>query len=167
MSRRLLPLLLLAALSAPLLQAQARVAVYGTIGGEKSGLPNTGWTTAGVIGLYADATHLGPLAIAVDVRGDFATHNRSILAGPRLALHFPAFPLKPYSELLVGRTSYDKTSAGLQVASEWNASYVGGVDTTIFPHIDWRLFDFTYKLPASGGGSDHQKTLSTGVVLRF
>jgi hypothetical protein len=170
MSRRSLPLLLpvfLAfALHSPVLHAQARVAVYGTVGGEKSGIPNAGWGTAGIVGLYAGTNNFGPLAVAVDVRGDFASDHRSFLAGPRLALHFPAFPLKPYSEILVGRTSYDKTSSGFQRDANWNASYVGGIDTTIFPHIDWRIFDFTYKLNDSGS-SNHQKALTTGLVLRF
>jgi hypothetical protein len=157
--------LLLVVSACPAADAQARLAIYGSVGGEKSGLANQGWTTAGTVGLYLGAANLGPLAIAVDARGDFATNSRSFTVGPRLALHFPAFPLKPYSEILIGQTSYDKTSSGLQPGGKFSASYVGGIDTAIFPHLDWRIFDFTYGLDTQGG--DRRKALTTGLVLRF
>ena len=172
MSRKpLLPLLVPSALLAlmlfsPTVHAQARVAVYGSVGAEKSGQPNQGWAKAGVIGLYADAANLGPLAVAVDVRGDCATDNKSFIVGPRLALHFPAFPLKPYSEILVGRTSYTQPSnPNIHLDSRFTASYVGGIDTTIFPHLDWRIFDFTYAL--DNGLANRRKNLTTGLVVRF
>ncbi len=167
MNRNLfLPLVLVSALLVTKLNAQARVAVYGSVGAEKSGQANQGWANAGVVGLYADAANLGPLAIAVDVRGDFATDNKSFFAGPRLALHFPAFPLKPYSEILVGRTSYTQPSnPNIHLNSRFTASYVGGIDSTILPHIDWRIFDFTYAL--DNGLPNRRKNLTTGIVLRF
>ena len=101
----------------------------------------------------------------MDARGDFATNSRSFTAGPRLALHFPVFPLKPYSEILIGQTSYDKTSSGFKPGGNFSASYVGGIDTTIFPHLDWRIFDFTYGLDTQGGA--RRKALTTGLVVRF
>ncbi|WP_213805582.1 hypothetical protein [Granulicella sp. dw_53] len=168
MSRRFLPLLLLAFLATGLassnLHAQSRLAIYGTGGFQESGLSNQGWIPAGILGLYAGASDLGPLAISVDVRGIFSSDAKSVLVGPRLALHFPAFPLKPYSEILIGGTSYSRNGA----SGNFNASYVGGIDTAILPHVDWRLFDFTYRLNESGNGSsDHQKALTTGFVIRF
>ena len=42
-------------------------------------------------------------------------------------------------------------------------------DTTILPHIDWRIADYSY----SGAGitqdniTRHPQTISTGIVLRF
>jgi hypothetical protein len=165
MSRRTLPLLLLVLTVCNAAYSQARLAIYGTVGGENSGLPSQGWTTAGMLGLYVGVANLGPLALSVDGRAVFATNSRTFLAGPRVALHFPVFPLKPYSEILIGGSSYDKTSAGLQPGNHFNANYVGGIDTTILPHVDWRIFDFTYGLDTQVG--NRQKALTTGLVLRF
>ena len=46
-----LPLLLLC-LSSNSLHAQAKFAIYGTVGGEKSAIVNTPWTLAGTAGFY-------------------------------------------------------------------------------------------------------------------
>jgi hypothetical protein len=165
MSRRISPLLLLVLIACTAAHSQARVATYGSVGGEKNGLPSTGWTTAGMLGLYAGIADAGPLAFSVDVRGVFSTNSRSILTGPRVALHFPVFPLKPYSEVLIGVTSYNKTSAGLQPGKHFNANYVGGIDTAVLPHVDWRIFDFMYGLDTQSG--ERQKALTTGLVVRF
>jgi hypothetical protein len=165
MSRRILPLLLLVLIACTAAHAQARVAIYGSVGGEKNGLPNVGWTTAGMLGLYAGIANAGPLALSVDVRGVLSTNSRSILTGPRLALHFPVFPLKPYSEVLIGVTSFDKLSNGSQPGKHFNANYVGGIDTAVLPHVDWRIFDFMYGLDTQSG--ERQKAITTGLVVRF
>ena len=41
-----------------------------------------------------------------------------------------------------------------------------GLDTTILPHIDWRVADFSYAINTSANGT-HAKTLSSGLVIRF
>jgi hypothetical protein len=162
-----LPLLLLS-LCAATLHAQARVAIYGTVGAEKSGLQNQGWTTAATFGLYYGLANFGPLAISVDGRGDLSTNLDSGLFGPRAALHAPAFPLKPYVEFLVGPSFYSSHNNGNKDANAFTYRFVGGIDTAILPHVDWRVFDFSY-----GGGitqlsnNVHMKTLTTGIVLRF
>jgi hypothetical protein len=166
MSRRLLLLLLL--LFAPLLHAQASLAVYGTIGTENSGLDSEGWSKAGTIGLYHDFSSHGPVSLAVDARLDLSTNVNSGLIGPRLALHFPVLPIKPYAELLVGGTYYRTATRTSKDSSDLAYRWVGGIDTAILPHLDWRILDFSY-----GGGltvlnkTIHMKTLSTGLVLRF
>ena len=71
MSRRtlwILPLLL--SLTATTLHAQARFAIYGTGGGEKSGLPNDDWRGAGTFGFYYGILHAAIFDISVDARGD-------------------------------------------------------------------------------------------------
>ena len=166
----ILPLLLLSTLTA-CLHAQAklaisRFAIYGTVGGEKSGLPNQGWATAGTVGLYVGVANLGPIALAVDGRADLSSNINSGLIGPRLAVHLPAFPLKPYAEILIGGSSYSKTAAGLKDPSQFASRAVFGADTTILPHIDWRIADFSYSLNNSSNGGS-AKTLTTGLVLRF
>jgi hypothetical protein len=166
MNRKLLPLALLLCTGA--LHAQAKLAIYGTIGAEKSGLTNEGWTTAGTVGLYHTFSNHGPVALSVDARGDLSKNVDSALFGPRLSLHFPAFPLKPYGEILIGAVFYSTQNNGNKNSSDFSYRWVGGLDTTILPHIDWRAIDFSY-----GGGltelnrNVHMKTLSTGLVIRF
>ena len=168
MNRRalwVLPLLILASFT-PNLHAQAKLAIYGTVGSEKSGLPNENWTLAGTVGLYYGLAHLAPLNLSIDARGDLSSNINSALIGPRLGLKLPAIPLKPYGEFLIGVQSYSKTAAGLKDPNDFAYRYVLGLDTTILPHIDWRVLDFSYALNNSSNGS-HAKTLSTGLVLRF
>jgi hypothetical protein len=169
MNRRPLPLLLQALvvifLGSVSLQAhaQAKLAVYGTIGAEKNGQANVGWTGAGTFGLYFGLRNLGPLALSADARADLAGDIKSGLVGPRLAIHLPAFPIKPYAEVLVGVTTYPSQSNGIKPANRFAGRAVGGIDTTILPHVDWRIIDFSY-------GIDHDfrpETLSTGLVVRF
>ncbi len=160
-----LPLLILS-FSTINLHAQAKLAIYGTIGTEKSGLPAENWQLAGTVGFYYGLTHLAPLNLSIDARGDLSHNINSVLFGPRLAVKLPAIPLKPYGEFLIGVQSYSRTAAGLKDPNDIAYRYVVGVDTTIFPHIDWRVADFSYALNNSSNGG-HAKTLSTGLVLRF
>ena len=164
---RTLPLFLFVLLTANL-HAQAKLGIYGTVGGEKSGLANEGWTGAGTFGLYYGVTHFSPLALSVDARGDLSTNINSAIFGPRLALHVPVFPLKPYVEFLLGASSYSTQNNTPKNSTSFTYRYVGGIDTAILPRIDWRVVDFSY----SGGISQfntsiNPKTLSTGLVLRF
>ncbi|MDQ2834777.1 MAG: porin family protein [Acidobacteriota bacterium] len=167
--KHLLFLLLLLALIPTNIYAQAKIAIYGTIGTEKSEVNNAGWTKAGTFGLYYGLANLGPLAVSIDARGDLSSNINSGLIGPRVALHFPLFPLKPYAELIAGISSYSTQNNGDKNATDLNYRWVGGIDTTILPHLDWRIAEFSY----SGGGitqgsiTRHPQTLSTGLVLRF
>ena len=162
-------LVLLIGASPVALRAQAKIAIYGTVGTEKSEVNNSGWSTAGTFGLYYGLVNLGPVAISADARGDLSTNINSGFIGPRVALHFPLFPLKPYVELLVGVSAYSTQDNGPKNATDLNYRWVGGLDTTILPHLDWRIADYSY----SGGGisqggiTRHPQTLSTGLVVRF
>jgi hypothetical protein len=164
----LLPALLL--LLVPVIaRAQAKVAIYGTVGTEKSEISNAGWTLAGTFGLYYGFANYGPIALSVDARGDLSDNINSGLVGPRVALHFRFFPLKPYGEVLAGVSSYSTSNNGNKNATDVNYRWVGGLDTAILPHLDWRVVDYSY----SGGGitqgnvTRHPQTLSTGLVIRF
>jgi hypothetical protein len=159
-----LPLLLV--LFSANLQAQARFAVYGTAGGEKSGLPNQDWTLAGTFGFYYGILHAGPIDVSVDARGDLSSNINSGFIGPRAAVKLPVIPIKPYGELIFGVSTYSRTAAGLKVPNDFAYRYVVGLDTTILPHIDWRVADFSYGINNSANGT-HAKTLSSGLVLRF
>ena len=164
----LLPALVL--LLAPvMLRAQARLAIYGTVGTEKSEVNNAGWTLAGTFGLYYGLANLGPIAIAADARGDLSDNINSGLIGPRVALHFRFFPLKPYGELLAGVSSYSTSNNSNKNATDFNYRWVGGVDTSILPHLDWRVVDYSYSAGGitQGKVTRHPQTLSTGLVIRF
>jgi len=167
MSRRtlwILPLLLLS-LTATTLHAQARFAIYGTAGGEKSGLPNDDWHAAGTFGFYYGLYHFTPIDLSVDARGDLSSNIKSGFLGPRVAVKLPIIPVKPYGEFIFGVSTYS-TPAHLPIPNDFAYRYVVGLDTTILPHIDWRVADFSYAINNSANGT-HAKTLSSGLVIRF
>ncbi len=167
MSRRtlwILPVLLLS-LTATTLHAQAKLAVYGTGGGEKSGLPNDDWHAAGTFGFYYGLYHFTPIDLSVDARGDLSSNIKSGFLGPRVAVKLPIIPIKPYGEFIFGVSTYS-TPAHLPIPNDFAYRYVVGLDTTILPHIDWRVADFSYAINNSANGT-HAKTLSSGLVIRF
>jgi hypothetical protein len=162
-----LPLLLLS-LTTATLHAQARLAVYGTGGTEKSGLQRSGWNTAGTFGFYYGLRHFGPFDLSADVRGDLSRNIDSGILGPRLAVKIPIFPIMPYGEFLFGESSYSTQSDGHRNANDFTYRYVGGVDFTLIPHFDWRVVDYSYSSGITQFGANiHPKTITTGFVLRF
>jgi hypothetical protein len=162
---QLIPLTLLAIVTINL-HAQARLAIYGTAGTEQSGLPYNPWKLAGTVGLYVQFFKLGPVFLAVDARGDLSSQIRSGLAGPRLAIKLPILPIRPYGELLFGVANYPQTVAGFQYSNDFAYRYVVGVDSTILPHLDWRVVDFSYSINNSAGYG-HAETVTSGLVIRF
>src|ERR1700756_1341116 len=144
MSRRVLPLLLLALLSVTL-HAQARFAIYGTGGGEKSGLPNDDWHGAGTFGFYYGILHAAIFDISVDARGDLSSNIKSGFVGPRVAVKLPVVPVKPYGEFIFA-ASTDSPPAPPPIPNDFAYRFVVGLDTTILPHIDWRVADFSYAI---------------------
>jgi hypothetical protein len=166
---QLLPLILIALVAPANLHAQAKIGIYGTVGTEKTEINGEGWSTAGTFGLYYGLARLGPIAVAADARGDLSGNINSGLFGPRIALTLPALPLKPYFEVLGGFSSYSSVSGGAKNTTSGNYRWVGGIDTTILPHLDWRIADYSY----SGGGitegnvTRHPQSLTTGLVIRF
>ena len=147
------------------LHAQARFAIYGTGGGEKSGLPNDDWHAAGTFGFYYGILHAAIIDLSVDARGDLSSNIKSGFLGPRVAVKLPIVPIKPYGEFIFGVSTYS-TPAHLPTPNDFAYRYVFGLDTTILPHIDWRVADFSYALNNSANGT-HAKTLSSGLVIRF
>src|SRR3984957_15646008 len=171
MNRRIiwtLPLLFITLCTASL-HAQAKLAIYGTVGGERTEINHESWTIAGTFGLYYGIVKFGPINVAIDARGDLSDNINSGLFGPRVALKLPLFPLKPYVEVLGGFSSYSQQNNGAKNTTDANYRWVGGIDTTILPHLDWRIADYSY----SGGGisqqgvTRHPQSLTTGLVIRF
>jgi hypothetical protein len=157
---QILPLVVILLFSTNL-HAQARFAIYGTAGGEKSGLLNEDWTVAGTFGFYYGLFHAGPIDLSVDARGDVSSNINSGLVGPRVAVKLPVIPLKPYGEFIFGVSTYSRP-----LPNDFAYRYVLGLDATIIPHIDWRVVDFSYGINNSANGT-HAKTLSSGLVIRF
>ena len=164
MSRRLLPLVLLA-VTATALHAQAKVGIYGSFGAERVGVANQDWKEAGTIGLYYGFANFGPLAISVDGRGDISPDANSYLFGPRLALHLPVFPLKPYAEFVAGIANYTRISGASKNSTDIAYRGVLGIDTTILPHIDWRIVDASFGHIENASSND--LALTSGIVVRF
>jgi hypothetical protein len=170
MNRRILwilPILLFSLTTNPL-HAQAKLAVYGTGGTEKSGLQHSDWTSAGTFGFYYGLRHFGLLDLSGDVRGDLSSNISSGILGPRLAVKVPVFPIMPYGEFLFGESSYSTHSDGHRNANNFTYRVVVGADFTLIPHFDWRVVDYSYSSGISQFGANvHPQTITTGFVVRF
>lgn len=158
--------------------ARAQTAVYGEFTAAKLSAANTSWMYGPTVGLYHDSGH-GLLATGLDVRGTFAGRGDTngagssqtldtLLGGVRLAVTPHVLPIKPYGEVL-GGLGHLKTGQGSARTSSTKFAYqfVGGVDFTIFPRVDWRVVEFSYGRLAGLGDSFVPKTLSTGIVFRL
>jgi hypothetical protein len=155
--------------------AGAQTGIYGEFTGAKLSAPNTSWMYGPTVGFYHDAGY-GLLAAGFDVRGTFAGRGRTngavsdqtlatVMGGVRLAVTPHVLPIKPYGEVL-GGLGHLKTGQGA-TATKFAYQFVGGVDWTMVPRVDWRVVEFSYGRLAGLGDSFAPKTLSTGIVFRL
>jgi hypothetical protein len=157
--------------------AQTQTAIYGEFTAAKSA-PGASWMYGPTVGLYHDSGH-GVFAIGLDVRGTFAGRGDTngagssqsldtLMGGVRLAATPHVLPIKPYVEAL-GGLGHLKTGQGSTRTSSTKFAYqfLGGVDFTILPRIDWRVVEFSYGRLAGLSDSFVPKTLSTGIVFRL
>ena len=163
--------------------AHAQVGIYGKFDGvhvSNSATDNIvakGWFVGGGGGLYFNFLHLGPLALGADARGDFSSqspHNyRDVLFGVRVAAKAPVIPLRPYAQFSVGLggPSYSGVGGGINYNNKFQYWVIGGVDHTIFPHVDWRIAELGYgrmsTVSSTPGPSINLFSASTGIVVRF
>ncbi|WP_188554703.1 hypothetical protein [Edaphobacter dinghuensis] len=158
--------------------AHAQTVIYGEFTAAKLSAPNTSWMYGPTVGLYHDSEH-GLFATGLDIRGTFAGSGNTngaytnqlldtVEGGVRLAITPRVLPFKPYGEVL-GGLGHLKTGEGSARTSSTKFAYqfIGGVDFTILPRIDWRVVDFSYGRLAGLGDSFVPKTLSTGIVFRL
>jgi len=158
--------------------AQAQTAIYGEFTGAKISSSNTAWMYGPTIGLYHDSGH-GLFATGLDVRGTFAGRGdtngagssqtlNTLMGGVRLAITPRVLPIKPYGEVL-GGLGHLKTGQGSARTSSTKFAYqfIGGIDFTVLPRVDWRVVEFSYGRLAGLGDSFAPKTLSTGIVFRL
>ncbi|HWZ50373.1 MAG TPA: hypothetical protein VNW54_02805 [Granulicella sp.] len=107
------------------------------------------------------------LALGGDIRANFLggsgiTLNSGAI-GPRAAFRFRPLPLQLYGEALGGFNSYSG-SASASSTNQAEYQLLTGFDTTLLPHIDWRVIEYAYT-GASNSLSAH--ALSTGIVVRL
>ena len=156
----------------------AQTGVYGEFTAGKVSAANTPWMYGPTVGLYHD-NGLGLVAYGYDVRGSFlrrgdtngSNTNESlttIQGGVRFAVTPHILPVKPYVEALGG---YGSLTSGQGVArnsgGHFTYQFLGGLDFTFFPRLDWRVVEFSYGGLSGLGSSYHPKTLSTGLVFRL
>ena len=85
-----------------------------------------------------------------------------------MQIHPHVIPLMPYGEVLIG-AGHVNVGEGFAKTDQTAFAYEGviGADWTIFPHLDWRVVEYSF-----GGFTDlhaqvSPRTLSTGLVLRL
>lgn len=162
--------------------SHAQLAAYGGFSGSVLDMANSSSVVTqgpakdarlygGTVGLYYDGSRHPLVNFGVDVRGTlFPEQNNAdvtaVLAGPRVKLHLPVIPLRPYGEALVGGA---RAKTGQGVASQDRTAFAGGfavgADLRILPFIDWRVLEYSYT--HLNAALNHQQTLTTGIVIRF
>lgn len=156
----------------------AQTAIYGEFTGAKVSAVNTPWMYGPTVGFYHDSGH-GLVATGLDVRGTFAGRGNTngayseqtlvtLLGGVRLAVTPRVLRIKPYGEVL-GGLGHLKAGQGVARRSSTKFAYqfLGGVDLTMLPRVDWRVVEFSYGQLVGLSNSFAPKSLSTGIVFRL
>ncbi len=171
-----IPLLLA---GAPAADAQIGVYAMGNGGFLGSADGRSGFSAyGGTFGIYDNLVRLGPVKLGADARyfedtssnGNPQTNGNTLhggLAGLRLALNLPLLPFKPYVQAEAGGVG---TNYGTQPNTLGVFAYQvqGGLDYTVFPHLDLRAEYGAGNIRAYG--SNDRQTLQEaglGAVLRF
>jgi hypothetical protein len=154
------------------LPASAQIGLYGTFSAANFNVPNTGWQYGSTFGIYDNHWSIPFFALGVDGRGTVVgTGSTSIvsgLVGPRLVFKPHVLPIMPYVEGLVGAGHAEAGEGSARSsATKFEYNFVGGVDYTFFPRLDWRVVEFSYGGLSSFPTSFNPRTLSTGIVFRL
>ncbi len=166
--RRLLSLLFFCAA----LPACAQIGVYGSFSASNFRVPNTGWEYGTTFGIYDNRFSIPFFALGLDGRGTVvgsgSNSTWSGLAGPRLVFKPHILPVMPYVEALVGVGHADVGEGSAETsATKFEYNFVGGIDYTFFPRLDWRVVEFSYGGLSNFNGDFNPRTLSTGIVFRL
>lgn len=150
--------------------AHAQLGVYAGFSTATLKTANTSRLNGGTAGVYYDGSRHPLVNFGVDVRATFLPEKnsisvRSITAGPRLVVHLPVVPLRPYAELLVGG-AHAKTGQGFtfQDRTGFAGGAAVGADLHILPFVDWRVLEYSYTRVQAV--PTYQQTLTTGIVIR-
>jgi hypothetical protein len=165
-------LLLLILLSSALVRcAFAQTGIYAEFGGSKIDAPTDEWVYGPIFGIYSDFIPLPFVRLGLDLRGSILgvsqdTTLYSGLIGPRLAVHPKVVPFTPYVEAVFGIGNFDSGSVN-GTDTKFEYQFLGGIDHTLLPRLDWRVVEFSYGGLSVLDSSLHPKTISTGLVLRL
>jgi hypothetical protein len=151
----------------------AQLGLYGAFTVQNLGVPNNNGYAfyGGTFGAYLASGHFALLSAGVDLRGSFSrsggTSFDSGSIGPRIGLNLPLIPIRPYLEATAG-VGHLTLSGGSPSTTKFEYQFLGGLDFTVLPRIDWRIAEFSYGgLSALNNSSYHPKSISTGIVLRL
>ena len=168
-------------------EAKAQIAVYGMGSGGFLSSVNAGHgplslasdsfsAYGGTFGAYDDFKHWGPVTFGGDGRvflqsstnsNPYGNQLRGGLAGARLALFSHFVPFSPYLQGEIGGVS---TNYGTQSQRSLSFSYQiqGGLDFTIFPHLDARAEYGAGQIGALFPGVQQEmQQIGLGLVVRF
>lgn len=132
------------------------------------------WLFGPQFGIYDDFLHEGPLHLGVDLRGSILSRGdakfNNGMAGLVASVQSHALPVRPYVMVSAGVAGFNY-GRKQEMTNMLQYEISGGVDTTIFPRIDWKLVEV-----GGGGlstfGSGQQGAngtfhISTGLAIRF
>lgn len=146
----------------------AQVALYAGFSAAPLSGTNTNWAYGPLVGAYKQTGYAANVvSIGGDIRGSFLSrdsfHYYTGAAGPRIAFKAPILPFRPYVEGLVGIGNLQSDSRNS--SNHFNYQVLAGLDTTLLPHLDWRVIEFDYSAVSSQ--SFNAKIFTTGLVLRL
>lgn len=168
--KRVLGIAVLLAVSC--MAAQAQVGLYAAFGASDFHQPNVNWQYGPMAGLYWNALGVPFIKAGVDVRaawmGSGDAQDDNYLAGPRVQLHPHVVPLMPYAEALGGVSRVVVGQGSARTAgTKFGYALVAGLDATIFPHVDWRVIDYSWERVENLGIGFQPTQISTGLVIRL
>ena len=152
--------------------AIAQIGLYAEFSAAKVNVPGSSWIYGPTFGGFLDKGHFWVLSTGLDARGAILGSGvntlDSGLVGPRLVVRPHILPFMPYVEGLVGigRAGYYQNDAPTTV-TKFQYQFLGGVDFTVLPRIDWRVVEFSYGGLSGLGSSFNPTTISTGIVVRL
>lgn len=158
--------------------ARAQLAAYGAFSTTSQSGPYEPRLNGGTFGVYYDSKAWPVVNLGGDVRvshvsGTGSTVSpannslTSVLVGPRVSAHVPLIPVRAYVEGLVGEGNFnDHRIVISRTGTALQAGFAVGADLTIFPHLDWRVVDYT-QTHVYGNVDTGMKTISTGLVVRL
>jgi hypothetical protein len=155
--------------------AHGQLGIYAGFSAANTDIPNQSWFYGATFGGYYNVVKLPVIKLGIDGRaailnGSGSPSQQQIingLAGPRLEIHLPLIPLKPYVSGHVGGSRI-QTGQGTSRTDKTVLGYgfSAGGDMTIFPRLDWRVAEYSYTR-SNVFGNLNQSTITTGLVLRL
>jgi hypothetical protein len=185
MKLRLLSIAAALLLASSLAVAHAQVGVYGKFNvvhvpiTSATNFVTPGWYYGPGGGVYFNLVHLGPVSLGGDIRADYLFQSpqryRDVLAGVRVGAKAPLLPLRPYAQIsagIGGPSTSGVQNSGRAYNNKFQYWIIGGIDHTVFPHIDWRIAELGYgHMTGISSGTPvagvNLFTVGTGLVVRI